>query len=208
MITFTVSDALSCYEVLTDTWKTASGKLNIARYLHSSCILGDVLYAVCGYRKVDNEPKLTKSIEWINLNTMTRFEIMKLPLSKRIDVLVVPINMTEILMFGGNSGPEINNPNNNDSGIDEDLSDGYILNTKTMKAKKVFENDHKLSMKLNQCAVTRVGEIVGLVRYKLVNEKNPSENEALAVIKYKKGDDGVKILYSTHESRSADVTVW
>ena len=69
-------------------------------------------------------------------------------MSKRMDVLVVPINMTEILIFGGNSGPITYNPNNNnDTGMDEDLNDGYILNTKTMKAKKVFNNNHKLSMK-------------------------------------------------------------
>ena len=39
------------------------------------------------------------------------------------------------------------------------------------------------------------------------SELNPLKNEALAVIKYKKGDEGVKIIYSTHESRSEDAAI-
>ena len=44
---------------------------------------------------------MTDSIEWINLNSMKRFEITHLPMLHRIHVLVAPINKTEIVIFGG-----------------------------------------------------------------------------------------------------------
>lgn len=80
--------------------------MNVARHMHSSCILGNSIYVFCG---IDVDYEYSNCIERLyigNVNEGRSWELINHPLDifpARVNIHTVALNDSEILIFGGHS---------------------------------------------------------------------------------------------------------
>ena len=98
-------------------------------------------------------------------------------LCPRINPFVAPLSYHELLILGGHDED------------DNDLGDGYILNTRDFCLEKVMDSSMlKFNVaKNNQCAMTRQGQVTGLIR---------DQNGILHMVSYTRGEPEVQIVKS------------
>ena len=104
--------------------------MSIPRRRHSSCSLGNYIYAVCGYvggKKI----KYTNSIERLDVSTIgskrhqwTQLETRIFCIEPRADPAVAAINENEIVILGGDIAPN------------KWIGDFIIINVNDLIAKK------------------------------------------------------------------------
>ena len=79
--------------------------MNIARWLHSTCVIGDFAYVICGEGDVLNQFNSFERLKISNYDSRQRswelIEISEDIFPERGGHSCVPLNDKEILIFGG-----------------------------------------------------------------------------------------------------------
>ena len=180
----TVLSSVSYYNIAEDKWSDSQSidlpPLNQAREAAAACCLADQVYIFAG----GNGQSHLNSIEKIGAGSLIsngrdRWELIQTSptiLSPRSFPAVVPLNNTEIMIFGGWD----KNYNN--------LGDVIVFDTQTKQCRKAMsEGASKFCAYSNRCVQATNDKVIGLV-----NKKEGNDSE-VAVFSWSKGASVINV---------------